>query len=182
VNLEQIEREKYARIWSHKEYSDNSPGERLVPYFLKHVPFTPGDDLIDLGCGTGRAGAALGREGLQVYLFDHVNAVEFGIHLPFIEGNLWEPFDLFGFDWFYCCDVMEHIPPEKVDRVLDNIAALATKGGFFQIALFPDEWFGEVLHLTVESSDWWTKKLQARWPKVTIDTPEKRRIAAIVGY
>jgi len=179
MSLEQLEREKYERIWSHKEYSANSPGERLVPYFLKHVPFRPSDTLVDLGCGTGRAGAMLAREGLQVYLSDHVNAVQPEIHLPFIEANLWDPFFPAGFDWFYCCDVMEHIPTKKVDAVLDNIAAIA-RGGFFQIALFPDEWFGEVLHLTVESSDWWTKKLQARWPKVTIDTPEKRRIAAIV--
>lgn len=190
MNLEQAEREKYERIWSHKEYRANSPGERLVPYFLKHVPAKPGESIIDLGCGTGRAGAELARHGFQVWLFDHVNAVEPSIDLRFIQGTLWEipeilKFDwcpiVIQYDWFYCCDVLEHIPTEKVDAVLDNIAALTTKGGFFQIALFPDEWFGEVLHLTVESQDWWARKLADRWQTVEISSPEKRRIVAIVG-
>lgn len=180
MNLEQAEREKYARIWSHKEYHSNSPGERLVPYFAQHVPFIKGESLIDLGCGTGRAGRLLSQQGLNVFLFDHVEALDTGVDLPFIEGNLWNIPALIQFDWFYCCDVLEHIPTEKVDAVLDNIAALTTRGGFFQIALFPDEWFGEVLHLTVESQGWWMQKLAARWKRVAIDSPEKRRIVAIV--
>jgi 2-polyprenyl-3-methyl-5-hydroxy-6-metoxy-1,4-benzoquinol methylase len=179
MSLEQTEREKYERIWSHQDYHANSPGERLVPYFLKNVPARPGQLIIDLGCGTGRAGAALSAAGFNVWLYDHVNATH--VKLPFLLGNLWKIPVAFNFDWFYCCDVMEHIPTEKVDHVLDNCAKIA-KGGFFQIALFPDEWYGETLHLTVMPQDWWVKKLVERWKSVTIDSPEKRRIVAIVRH
>ena len=190
MNLEQTEREKYEKIWTHKDYRANSPGEGLVPHFLKHVPFKEGDSLIDLGCGTGRAGVELWRAKLDVTLFDIAkDALDPGAKsLPFVQGCLWEGIPLkesnhgiFRYDWFYCCDVMEHIPPEKVDRVLDNCAAIATKGGFFQIALFPSEWHGEVLHLTVEKAGWWVEKLKARWAQVDITTPESGHVVAIVG-
>jgi SAM-dependent methyltransferase len=180
VSLEQLEREKYERVWSHTEYHSNSPGERLAPYFLKLVPWKSGETLIDLGCGTARASREFVAAGLQVYLLDHVNAVDPSIHLPFICANLWELPPLRGFDWFYCCDVMEHLPPEKVRAALDNIARLTSKGGFFQIALFPDEWFGEVLHLTVESEAFWAEELMKRWGKVTTQHIERRRLCAIV--
>lgn len=183
MDLEQAEREKYERIWSHKDYRANSPGERLVPYFLKHVPAKSGEWIVDVGCGTGRASLMLKQAGFNVIAVDLAEncldpqAVD---QFHFIRDYLWDFRLAEPADWFYCCDVLEHIPPEKVDRVLDNCAAIA-KGGFFQIALFPDEWYGEVLHLTVESQAWWTEKLLDRWNKVEISSPEKRRMVAIVG-
>ena len=74
------------------------------------------------------------------------------------------------FDWFFCADVMEHIPPEFVDATLDNIAHVASKGGFFQIALSKDgcgALIGDTLHLTVESPEWWMKKINHRWVVVS---------------
>lgn len=161
-----------------KEYRSNSPGLRLVPYFLANVPAKPGESIIDLGCGTGKAGAELARNGFEVWLYDHVNASE--VNLPFTLGNLWNIPERFTAHWFYCCDVMEHIPPEKVDDVLDNIARVSTRGGFFQIALFDSEWFGEVLHLTVMPQLWWIEKLMKRWATVTVSAPEKGRVVAVV--
>lgn len=184
MNLAELEREKYEKMWAYEDYRQDSPGERMVPYFLKHVPFMPGDRLIDLGCGTGRAGAKLKSVGLDVTLLDHcesaVDAKVKALDMPFLEANLWDLPELIPYDWFYCCDVMEHIPTEKVDKVLDNITAIA-KGGFFQIALTPDNRHGEELHLTVESPAWWSEKLTARWAKVALNSPEKgRRIVAVV--
>lgn len=187
MNLEQTEREKYERIWSHQDYRDNSPSERLVPYFLEHVLFAPGDTLIDLGCGTGRATLTLKKHFPSVYGLDLCeSALDPSVqgNIRFVQGCLWDlPEWLFyaRWNWFYCCDVLEHIPTEKVDDVLDNCAVIA-KGGFFQIALFPSEWFGEVLHLTVMPQDWWVEKIRARWKSVKIDAPEKGRIVAIVRH
>lgn len=174
------EREKYERVWAHKDYHSHSPGERLAKVFLKQVPWDKGDTLIDLGCGTARASREFVKAGLQVYLLDHVNAVDPSIHLPFIEANLWDMPILTPFDWFYCCDVMEHIPPEKIDAVLDNVWAIGKRGGFFQIAMFEDNRWGEVLHLTIESSGWWAAKLAARWNKIATTVIEKGRMVAVV--
>ena len=181
MSTEQEEREKYVRIWAHDDYRANSPGERLVPYFLKSVRWAPGDSIIDIGCGTGRAGLALSKAGLLVTLFDITrSAVDpAASRLPFMEGCLWEV-PIFPRDWGYCCDVLEHIPTEYIDTSLDAIKEATKRGAFLQIALFPDEWHGENLHLTVEDQDWWVKKLLDRWGTVETTNPEKRRFVAIV--
>jgi len=62
----------------------------------------------------------------------------------------------------YCCDVMEHIPPEQVDDVLRNVCNVAPRI-FFQIALFHDNMgaiIGQRLHLSVHTAFWWLRKLQ----------------------
>jgi cyclopropane fatty-acyl-phospholipid synthase-like methyltransferase len=59
MNLDEKERAKYQSIWAYPQYRMNSPGEAAVPRFLFHLPWAAGDTLIDLGCGTGRAGKAL---------------------------------------------------------------------------------------------------------------------------
>lgn len=185
LSIEQAEREKYERIWSHREYRDNSPGERLLPLFMER--FKPGFWVVDVGCGTGRAAQKLQDAGYVVAGLDIARGcLDPNVKIPFFRGCIWDADSLAHvsqrFDYFYCTDVMEHLPPEHIDASFDNIAKLADTGGFFQIALFPDEWFGEVLHLTVESQDWWVKKLTERWKTVTVSQPEKRRIVAVVEH
>jgi len=172
------EQEKYRRMWTEvPRYRQNSPGQRLVPLFLKQAAWAKDDTLIDLGCGSGRASMELREAGLKVKLLDitrtsldpDVNFKVGVIGIPFIECCLWLPdvAEHGRFDWVYCCDVLEHIPPEHVDAVLDNIHALTTKGAFLQIALWPENfgnYIGEELHLTVESDDWWLEKITQRWP------------------
>jgi len=161
------ERRKYQRMWTEVHgYRQNSPGQNLVPLFTAHSGAEPGDSVLDAGCGTGRAGDALAKAGFKVTLLDICpEAVE--SDLPFIETNLWAlPTRLYQFDWIFCCDVLEHIPPEHIDKTLNNIAAMGTKGAFFQIALHTDgfgDMIGERLHLTVMPDVWWAKKLYERW-------------------
>jgi SAM-dependent methyltransferase len=167
MNTVEAERRKYERMWTEvPAYRNDSPGERLVDYFLKHADYEPGDTLIDLGCGTGRAGLALYNRGLDVTLYDiSAKAVDADIarlEFPFIEHCVWLDDDTDPADWVYCCDVLEHIPPEHIDKSLAVIRRLALKGAFLQIAMFHDGFgarIGERLHLTVENQDWWLKKL-----------------------
>lgn len=166
------EQEKYRRMWTDVlGYRKTSPGERLVPTFLEQADWHKGDTLLDAGCGPGRAGLALRLAGFQVTLLDitekSVDSESRGI-LPFIQGCLWDvKADLIlPFNWVYCCDVLEHIPPEHVDAVLDNLAKLSVNGAFLQIALWEDGWgnkIGETLHLTVRPAEWWLDKILARW-------------------
>jgi len=177
------ERDKYRRMWDCWQYRQNSPGERLVPVFLKEADWRLGDTLLDVGCGTGRAGKKLSESGLAVALFDiAANAPEIPA-LPFIEGCLWEmPQKLLRFTWFYCCDVMEHIPTEHVDDCLDNLEAIADKG-FFQIALHYDGWghlICDELHLTVKPDLWWLDKLTKRWMVTILPGRESDRLLCLV--
>lgn len=173
-------------MWAVPGYRANSPGERLVPVFLKHVLAEPGEWIVDLGCGTGRASMMLQKAGFKLIAVDIVENCldpQLADRFHFIRDCLWNFRLEKPVDWFYCCDVMEHIPPEKVDAVLDTCAQVATKGGFFQIALFNDAWgnsIGETLHLTVKDKDWWLDKLNARWKTEDLGEVERMRLCAIV--
>jgi hypothetical protein len=68
---------------------------------------------------------------------------------------------------------MEHIPEEKVDEVLDRIAACADKA-YLRIFLMPDngKFIDEPLHLTVKPMEWWEEKIKSRWSTYTVDHSE----------
>ena len=163
----EAERDKYSRMWAHEAYRRSSPGERSATHFRSRIAPARGDTVIDLGCGTGRGGAALAAKGFNVTLFDLVpSAVDEGVSLPFIEGNLWDLPVLPVFDWIFCTDVLEHIPPEHVDAALKGMAKITGKGGFLTIAHFQDGFgnvIGERLHLTVEPPDWWRPRIEKFW-------------------
>lgn len=158
------ERLKYERMWEVPRYRKNSPGLIAVGDFLKHNPI--GHTLVDLGCGTGRAGLELSKS-FSVVLFDIAgNAIDSDNTLPFIQGCLWE--DVPKADIGYCCDVLEHIPTDKVDRVLDNLFENYQQV-FMRIFLTEDtcgKEIGETLHLTVKPFEWWDNKIRARWGAV----------------
>jgi 2-polyprenyl-3-methyl-5-hydroxy-6-metoxy-1,4-benzoquinol methylase len=176
------ERLKYHAMWTKVPgYRSTSPGERLVPHFLDLAQPSPGDTLIDLGCGSGRASVALAEAGLNVTQLD-ITETSRDPHargLPFIEACLWDLPELPKFNWVYCCDVMEHLPTHTVDKALDHMAAITGKGAFMQIALFPEafgRFIGETLHLTVKPAEWWQEKINKRWHTSEFVVKEERLI------
>ena len=79
----------------------------------------------------------------------------------FIHSNLWSKWHG-PFDVGYCCDVMEHLPPEKVDAVLKRIFKNC-ESCFFSIHFGEDSFrkvVGHPLHLTVKPFSWWLDKLK----------------------
>jgi len=130
-----------------------------VPLFRQMV--RKRGSLVDIGCGTGRAGAKLSTEGWTVTYMDFVHTTK---ETPFIKQNLWTRWNPNQeWDYGYCADVMEHIPPDKVDAVLKNITAHCHKT-FFAINFGPDHFgqvVGEPLHLTVQPFTWWRDKIKA---------------------
>lgn len=158
------ERLKYKRTWAQPWYSENSPGLGMVPHFLQSVEWERGDVVLDAGCGTAREALAIKEAGLNVVCLDFVDArLGLAKELKFIDCCLWEAKGLPKFDWVFCCDVLEHIPTEHVDAVLDNLARATINGGLLQIALFPHVMTGETLHLTVMTPGWWERKIKQRW-------------------
>lgn len=163
--VEQLsEQEKYERMWSFPAYRNEAPGEHCVAKFVEIAGPDHGDTVIDFGCGTGRASIELDRAGLAPRLVDFAaNCRDVAaMHLPFYQLDLTEPMPIRA-DYGYCCDVMEHIPPADVDKVLTNIFNSVREGVFFQISTVPDA-FGAVinqrLHLSVFPHDHWLSRLR----------------------
>lgn len=168
MTLADRERDKYRRMWASPNYHLGSPGERAVPRCLKALSMQPGETVVDAGAGSGRGAVLLEQAGLKVTLLDFCrDAVEPPAqHLPYIDAVLWDLPDI-ACDWVYCVDVLEHIPTEKVDDVLNGLARVATKGAYLQICCVEDgcgEEIGETLHLTVRPPEWWKTLVETRWP------------------
>lgn len=168
------EKAKYFRIWHVEAYHNSRAAEGFANYLLFHTDSEIGNTAIDLGCGVGRGGKYLSlmskKRAMDVTLFDLIDArAEEVRDLPFIEGNIWD-LPPTVYDYILCCDVLEHVPPQYVDRALDGMAAITRKGGLLSIAHFtastadwPDAEMIEDLHLTVEPPEWWQPKIESRW-------------------
>lgn len=69
-------------------------------------------------------------------------------------------------DLVCCIDVLEHVEPELLDNVLDDLARITTRLGFFSIHMGPA---GKTLadgrnaHLIQKPSSWWLKRLVDRF-------------------
>lgn len=152
------EQQKYEKTWGNKGYRIVSPGELCIPDFLSRNPER--GTLVDFGCGTGRATAILYDEGFEVTGVDIANNCV-DTNIPFVQACLWEiPFQA---RWAYCCDVLEHIPPEHVDAVLKN---MDTENCYLHIHLKEDKFgkqVGEKLHLTIQPHEWWLEKVSQYW-------------------
>lgn len=106
-------------------------------------------DILDFGCG---------KESLQRSLPFPIKMFDPGIPHRMIPP---EPADM-----VVCTDVLEHIEPEYLDNVLDELRDLTKKLVFLEVATSPAVKFlpdGRNAHLIQEQAPWWLPKLIARW-------------------
>ncbi len=69
------------------------------------------------------------------------------------------------FDAVICTDVMEHIPEEDLDWVIDELYSFANKMVYACIATYPaGKTFpnGENVHVTLKDAQWWARKFESR--------------------
>lgn len=171
TDLATIEADKYRRIWAQPEYRRISPGMMEVERAFAFMGLEAGASLIDFGAGTGRATAWFRDKGLDVLAVDFAeNALEASV--PLVVSNLWDMGEAVPpADYGFCCDVMEHIPADKVVRVLAGIRNRVRQECWFRIATRPDRMgalIGETLHLTVQSGDWWRVQVEAHFSLVDV--------------
>lgn len=171
------ERGKYDVIWRDFPcYRECSPGESFVPLFFHGFQneLRAGQTLTDFGCGTARVAKEFMAKGLHVTLVDissysldeeirHLVKL-FSSQIQFVQACLWRlPKELKSSAWIYCCDVLEHIPEDYIDPVLQGMEKRMKKGGYFSICLQEDlagKRLGHALHLTVKNKSWWEKRLE----------------------
>lgn len=164
------EAEKYQRMWAHAEYRELSPGELCADTFLEKVK--PEGVVIDFGCGTGRGALKIFRAGCEVMLLDFAENCrdQEARRLPFLQCDLTERIPLAA-PYGFCADVMEHIPPDDVAKVIQNIMGAADTV-FFQISTVPDlagALIGHALHLSVHDHEWWKSRFKCLGYAVTYE-------------
>lgn len=170
MDLLSQERETYGQVWGIPNYGKHSPGEQFLPLFLDMAAPTKGQSVLDAGCGSGKGALALQAAGLLAEMCDLTaeGLCDEAQDLRFYEACLWKPllppFQRTKFDWVYCCDVLEHIPPTFAMLVVHRLLEVARQGVFLSICTVPDNfgvWLGKPLHQTVQSYIAWRDQLNA---------------------
>lgn len=172
------EKEIYTRMWGIDDYRAVAPGEHCVHEFLRQARPPMGASVMDLGCGTGRASLLMALPpptgaNLKVTMVDFAaNCLDADIRemlvpqahaMSFVEADLTEELPTKA-TYGFCTDVLEHIPPQGVNRVLNN-CLMACQHVFFQISTVDDVMGGRIghpLHLTVRPYAWWLQKFKDR--------------------
>jgi hypothetical protein len=165
MDLVERERRKYERMWAVPDYSKTSPGELVAPVAFSEMGMAAGDGLLDFGCGQCKAVDWFRSKGVLAVGTDLVPLRD-----DVVEASLWDLPEITA-TWGFSADVMEHIPPEKVDDVLAGIRRSTERGAFLQIATRPDRMgrlIGETLHLTVQPRHWWVEQLKRHWSTVKV--------------
>lgn len=168
MSLLDQERDTYADVWSAVDsYGNHAPGEHYLPIFLQIVGSARGH-VLDAGTGSGKGALALDGAGFRVTCCDVTDAglVPQAKHLPFRSASLWHPLRSLApsnaFDYVYCTDVLEHIPPQFTMLCCEQMLRVARRGLFLSVSLVPDSfgaYIGKALHQTVQPFTWWKSSL-----------------------
>jgi hypothetical protein len=117
------------------------------------------DELLDYGAGKGRLGATLKQHMQRPLVIHHYDpAVPKWSALP-------KPCKFVA-----CIDVLEHIEPDLIDNVLDDLARVTIGVGVFTVQtgqavkVLPD---GRNAHLIQQLPAWWLPKIIERFELIT---------------
>lgn len=164
MTLEEIEKQKYDRVWGMSEYRQVNHGMNLWLNRSELFPITM-ESFLDIGCGLGDLFAEFNFRGIDAWGIDITKnclkkeILESWEH-KFIEVPLWNMELKRKFDFAICADVMEHIPREMVVRSLTRIFTHC-KETLFKIAIFVgNDLGGPPLHLTRKPARWWITQME----------------------
>ncbi len=116
--------------------------------------------VLDYGCGKGRFGAT----------YPHLMVENYDPAIPGIDGPP-EPADM-----VVCMDVLEHVEPECLEALLNDLKRCVLKWGFFTVGTGPAGKFlsdGRNAHLTIAGPEYWLPKIMQRFDLQVFRSREK---------
>lgn len=164
LNLFRREDEKYSELWR-DNYKD-AHWRRLANALAGCA--AKGESVIDFGFGRGTALDFFEEKGLAIAGVD-VSSFAVGQqrmrNRRVFHASLDDMVEIpaGAFDFGFCNDVLEHVPPESVEGALSEIRRICRRMLFVSVCptashhLSPT---GENLHLTVRSEDWWREQFE----------------------
>jgi SAM-dependent methyltransferase len=174
VNVEAKEKAKYERVWNEiPEYGNMSPAAEMMPCILSVLTKHDIHSILDAGSGSGKAlemliDAGYTAKGIDITL-DGLYAESLREHC--IEASLWDIPLTDPFDVVMSIDVLEHIPPQMIDKTISELSRLCKKFAIFQVALFKDGFgkrINDTLHLSLFSADEWQAFIKKHFDDVKI--------------
>lgn len=149
------------------DYGAGAATKQWLPMISELANALSARSILDYGCGKGALAMSL----------SHYIVIGYD---PAIPGKDMKPDPQ---DFVVCLDVLEHIEPECLDAVLDDLKRCATKGIFLSVSTRPavkklsD---GRNAHLIQEDQNWWLPKIMERWNmRVFQATPSEFVVFAI---
>lgn len=128
--------------------------------FYKRIGAT---SILDYGCGKGTLKFAMGKT-IDVREYD-----------PAIEGKDDEPEPA---DLLVCTDVMEHIEPECMEKVISHITSKTKLGAFITICTSPAKKFladGRNAHISLHSCGEWVDKFAKHFQTLVVMQSHKNQ-------
>ncbi len=129
----------------------------LVTELINQLQVT---EVLDYGCGKGRLAENIKPQGpLVLYQYDPA--------IPDVAESP-DPAQM-----VCCIDVLEHIEPEHLDAVLDDLKRVTQEFGFFSIHTGPAKKVlsdGRNAHLIQERPHWWLEKIMSRFELLQFNT------------
>jgi SAM-dependent methyltransferase len=174
MDILEVESAKYDKMWNGRYKVAPSPGLAAVPAALEWFGPDRPASVIDFGCGSGAAMDAMASAGMQPRGVDITNT-GFQSKLPLVVAPLWDIPDFVPpADNAFSVDVLEHLPPDKVEAAIGNMARLCLRSAFLRISLREDyggKKEGLNLHLTIKPVEWWVGMVEGVFNMVGWDSP-----------
>lgn len=139
-------------------------GDRWASHADELARHIGAETVLDYGCGKGTFRAAI------ELLSPKYTVLEYD---PAIPGKDTKPEAV---DLVVCGDVLEHIEPDCLYYVLDDIRSIAQKAVFLVVSTVPAVKHlpdGRNAHLIVEPASWWLPKLESRWRTKSLQSADK---------
>ncbi|MEI8350069.1 MAG: methyltransferase domain-containing protein [Candidatus Omnitrophota bacterium] len=170
VNLYHREHEKYSKQW--KDGYQRSACAVPLGYYIaakaqKHWK------LLDIGCGDGTTINILNRLGFCCYGTDITLNGLIGkpiytyknTPIPenlITEAPIWNiPCKDDEFDFTFSTDMLEHLPPELINKSIKEIYRISKLKTYHCIANFSHILSNQEMHLTIRPFEWWQKHFEA---------------------